>query len=243
MIRRHPQSSARARPHAGRGQKHSGRGSNGRKNPRKAVAIPSRESASSPIFRLPCWLDARCQITGQGLNEGFDWNDARLVIEKIREETDEIEAALDTGDSAASRGKSAISCLAPQISPACKSRSGALSARQRQVRTAFPLHRGDVGARWLGAWHCRIGGDGSALEYRKSQEENQANRKVFGQPFPHTTEAAFAKAVKSRPGGSKHTLLTRTLWRRRETSVAGLSAFRRTRTAHERCRPTPYFCA
>jgi len=49
---------------------------------------------------------------------GFDWNDARLVIEKIREETDEIEAALDTGDSAAIAGKSAIYCLAPQISPA-----------------------------------------------------------------------------------------------------------------------------
>jgi ATP diphosphatase len=32
---------------------------------------------------------------------GFDWNDARLVIEKIREETDEIEAALDTGAAAA----------------------------------------------------------------------------------------------------------------------------------------------
>jgi nucleoside triphosphate diphosphatase len=32
---------------------------------------------------------------------GFDWNDARLVIEKIREETDEIEGALDAGDAAA----------------------------------------------------------------------------------------------------------------------------------------------
>jgi ATP diphosphatase len=29
---------------------------------------------------------------------GFDWNDARQVLAKIREETDEIEAALDAGD-------------------------------------------------------------------------------------------------------------------------------------------------
>jgi nucleoside triphosphate diphosphatase len=29
---------------------------------------------------------------------GFDWNDAKLVLEKIREESDEIEAALDAGD-------------------------------------------------------------------------------------------------------------------------------------------------
>jgi len=36
---------------------------------------------------------------------GFDWNNARLVIEKIREETDEIEAALDAGDAAAITGE------------------------------------------------------------------------------------------------------------------------------------------
>ena len=31
---------------------------------------------------------------------GFDWNDPRAVLNKIREEADEIEAALDTGDNA-----------------------------------------------------------------------------------------------------------------------------------------------
>jgi ATP diphosphatase len=31
---------------------------------------------------------------------GFDWNDARMVLAKIREEADEIEAALDAGDDA-----------------------------------------------------------------------------------------------------------------------------------------------
>jgi ATP diphosphatase len=31
---------------------------------------------------------------------GFDWNDPRAVLAKIREETDEIEAALDRGDKA-----------------------------------------------------------------------------------------------------------------------------------------------
>ena len=29
---------------------------------------------------------------------GFDWNDPRAVLQKIREEADEIEAALDAGD-------------------------------------------------------------------------------------------------------------------------------------------------
>jgi ATP diphosphatase len=31
---------------------------------------------------------------------GFDWNDPRAVLAKIREEADEIEAALDSGDDA-----------------------------------------------------------------------------------------------------------------------------------------------
>ena len=31
---------------------------------------------------------------------GFDWNDPRAVLSKIREEADEIEAALDGGDTA-----------------------------------------------------------------------------------------------------------------------------------------------
>ena len=31
---------------------------------------------------------------------GFDWNDAKLVLAKIREECDEVEEALDQGDKA-----------------------------------------------------------------------------------------------------------------------------------------------
>jgi ATP diphosphatase len=36
---------------------------------------------------------------------GFDWNDPRAVLAKIREEADEIEAALDAGDNAALGGE------------------------------------------------------------------------------------------------------------------------------------------
>jgi ATP diphosphatase len=36
---------------------------------------------------------------------GFDWNDPRAVLAKIREEADEIEAALDAGDEAAVPGE------------------------------------------------------------------------------------------------------------------------------------------
>ena len=34
---------------------------------------------------------------------GFDWNDPRAVLHKIREEADEIEAALDSGDAGRTR--------------------------------------------------------------------------------------------------------------------------------------------
>jgi ATP diphosphatase len=36
---------------------------------------------------------------------GFDWNDPKAVLSKIREEADEIEAALDAGDRDAAAGE------------------------------------------------------------------------------------------------------------------------------------------
>jgi ATP diphosphatase len=50
-------------------------------------------------------LTRAVKLQAKASTVGFDWNDARLVIEKIREETDEIEAALETGDSAAIAGE------------------------------------------------------------------------------------------------------------------------------------------
>ena len=49
---------------------------------------------------------------------GFDWNDPRAVLRKIREEADEIEAALDARQCRARRPKSAICCSPPSISRA-----------------------------------------------------------------------------------------------------------------------------
>ena len=78
------------------------------------------ESASSPIFLLALpGLTRAVKLQAKASTVGFDWNDARLVIEKIREETDEIEAALETwGRRRASLEKSAIFCSPSQISPA-----------------------------------------------------------------------------------------------------------------------------
>jgi ATP diphosphatase len=38
------------------------------------------------------------QLQRRASSVGFDWNDPRAVLHKIREEADEIEAALDQGD-------------------------------------------------------------------------------------------------------------------------------------------------
>jgi nucleoside triphosphate diphosphatase len=46
-------------------------------------------------------LTRAVKLQAKAATVGFDWKDVRLVIEKLREETDEIEAALDTGDSTA----------------------------------------------------------------------------------------------------------------------------------------------
>jgi nucleoside triphosphate diphosphatase len=46
-------------------------------------------------------LTRAVKLQGKASTVGFDWNDARLVLDKIREETREIEAALDAKDDAA----------------------------------------------------------------------------------------------------------------------------------------------
>jgi nucleoside triphosphate diphosphatase len=46
-------------------------------------------------------LTRAVKLQSKASTVGFDWNDARLVLDKIREETREIEAALDAKDDAA----------------------------------------------------------------------------------------------------------------------------------------------
>jgi nucleoside triphosphate diphosphatase len=45
-------------------------------------------------------LTRAVKLQAKAASVGFDWNDARLVLEKIREETEEIEAAIECGERA-----------------------------------------------------------------------------------------------------------------------------------------------
>ncbi|HEY8031652.1 MAG TPA: nucleoside triphosphate pyrophosphohydrolase [Methylocella sp.] len=62
------------------------------------------ELASSLLDDVPLALPGltrAVKLQTKASGAGFDWSDWRLVLEKIREETDEIEAALDDGEPAA----------------------------------------------------------------------------------------------------------------------------------------------
>jgi nucleoside triphosphate diphosphatase len=67
---------------------------------------PTHESALAGVpVALPA-LTRALKLQSKAGKVGFDWNDPRAVLRKIREETDEIEAALDDGkaDAAAEVG-------------------------------------------------------------------------------------------------------------------------------------------
>ena len=71
---------------------------------------PGRDGALSGVSPgLPA-LTRALKLQQKAAKVGFDWNDPKAVIAKIREETDEIEAELGTHDRAQVRAKSAICC-------------------------------------------------------------------------------------------------------------------------------------
>jgi nucleoside triphosphate diphosphatase len=61
---------------------------------------PAPEGALAGVpLALPA-LTRALKLQDKASRVGFDWNDARAVLAKIREEADEIEAALDAGETA-----------------------------------------------------------------------------------------------------------------------------------------------
>jgi ATP diphosphatase len=65
---------------------------------RPAVAAPSSLLAGVKAGQPS--LSRAMALQNKASTVGFDWNDPRAVLAKIREEADEIEAALDAGDKA-----------------------------------------------------------------------------------------------------------------------------------------------
>jgi ATP diphosphatase len=67
---------------------------------RHAAGLPEEPGQQGHLAGIPAAMPAltrAVKLQAKASTVGFDWNDARLVLAKIREEADEIEAALDDG--------------------------------------------------------------------------------------------------------------------------------------------------
>ncbi|MCT4493705.1 nucleoside triphosphate pyrophosphohydrolase [Bosea minatitlanensis] len=70
---------------------------------RAAAGLPPREEEEGVLAGVPHGMPALTRawkLQARASTVGFDWNDARLVLDKIREEIGEVEEALDGGDKA-----------------------------------------------------------------------------------------------------------------------------------------------
>jgi nucleoside triphosphate diphosphatase len=71
----------------------------------KLGAPPTKKGALAGVpLPLPA-LTRAVKLQEKASKVGFDWNDPRAVLAKLREETEEIEAALASGDDAAVKGE------------------------------------------------------------------------------------------------------------------------------------------
>jgi nucleoside triphosphate diphosphatase len=71
---------------------------------RAEAGLPELAEAKGVLAGVPTTLPALTRawkLQAKASTVGFDWNDARLVLDKVREETAEIEEALAGGDKAA----------------------------------------------------------------------------------------------------------------------------------------------
>lgn len=73
---------------------------------RRAAGLPDKVEDTGLLAGVTATLPALTRawkLQARASTVGFDWNDARLVLDKIREETAEVAEALDAGDKAAVR--------------------------------------------------------------------------------------------------------------------------------------------
>ena len=73
-----------------------------KRSERAALGLPEEPHAKGHLSGVPTTMPAltrAVKLQSKASTVGFDWNDARLVLAKIREEADEIEAALNEGAS------------------------------------------------------------------------------------------------------------------------------------------------
>jgi ATP diphosphatase len=98
LIRRHPHVFADAEGHTAQAVKGLWERIKAEEKAERGEAAPSGALAGVPVG-LPA-LTRALKLQNNAGQVGFDWNDPRAVLAKIREEANEIEAALDEDDQA-----------------------------------------------------------------------------------------------------------------------------------------------
>jgi ATP diphosphatase len=98
LIRRHPHVFANAQGHTAEAVKGLWERIKAEEKAERG-ATPDQGALAGVPVALPA-LTRALKLQAKAGRVGFDWNDVRAVLAKIREETDEIEAALDAGDEA-----------------------------------------------------------------------------------------------------------------------------------------------
>jgi ATP diphosphatase len=98
MIRRHPHVFADAEGNTAEAVKGLWESIKTQEKAERGEAAPTGALAGVPVA-LPA-LTRALKLQNKAGQVGFDWNDPRAVLAKIREEVDEIEAALDENDKA-----------------------------------------------------------------------------------------------------------------------------------------------
>lgn len=96
LIRRHPHVFADEQGHTAEAVKGLWEKIKAEEKAERGAAAPEGALAGVPVA-LPA-LTRALKLQNKAGQVGFDWNDPRAVLAKIREEADEIEAALDAGD-------------------------------------------------------------------------------------------------------------------------------------------------
>jgi ATP diphosphatase len=74
----------------------------------RAAGVPAAEAAAGALAGVPLALPAltrALKLQEKAGKVGFDWNDPRAVLAKLREEIDEVEVELDAGDAASVAGE------------------------------------------------------------------------------------------------------------------------------------------
>ena len=171
MIRRHPHvfadNDGRLAPSDVKRRlgAHQGRGESRTRCAAAAGATRTQSLLSSVKAGQPA-LTRAMELQRKASTVGFDWNDPRAVLHKIREEADEIEAALDRGDARRARRRDRRSAVrAGQSGAACRRRPGNGAARhQRQIRAPLRLYRARAGGQGTFARGRLAGRDGRAVE-------------------------------------------------------------------------------